>query len=69
MYIEYTILEVLKRFRSLFHYVLFTFKGNGGCKVRVRLILGVFSYANVLKNWPEVNSKVRVRLKLGCGLS
>ena len=38
-------------------------------KVRVRLKLGFFSDANVLKNWPEVNPKVRLRLKLGCGLN
>ena len=38
-------------------------------KVRVRLKLGFFSEANVLKKRPEVNPKVRVRLKLGCGLN
>ena len=69
MHLDNTILEVLNRFRPLFHCVLFTFKGNGSCKVRVRLILGFFSEANVLKHWPELNPKVRVRLKLGCGLN
>ena len=59
------ILEVLKRVKSIFHYVLFTFQGIGSCKVRVRLILGLFFDANSLKNWLKVNLKVRVRLELG----
>ena len=35
----------------------------------MRLKLGVFSDAKALKNVPEVNAKVGVRLKLGCGLN
>ena len=38
-------------------------------KVRVQLELGFFSEANVLKKRPGVNPKVRVRLKLRCGLN
>ena len=39
------------------------------CKVQVRLKLGVLFDANILKNRPEVNPKVMVQLKLGCGLN
>ena len=38
-------------------------------KGRVRLKLGFFFGADVLKKRPEKNPKVRVRLKLGCGLN
>ena len=47
--------------KLFFYYVLFTFG------FRVRLKLGVFSDSNILKNCPQANSKVRVRL--GCGLN
>ena len=46
-----------------------TFTELGRQKVRVRLKLGFFSDANVQKKWPEVNPKVGMRLKLGCGLN
>ena len=55
--------------KLFFYYVFLEFRGIRSCKVRVRLKLGVFSEANVLRNWPEVSSNVRVRLKLGCGLN
>ena len=48
------------------YYVLSKF---GACKVMVRLNLGVFSDFNILKICPLANPKVRVRLKLGCGLN
>ena len=35
----------------------------------MRLKLGFFSDANVLNYKPQVYPKVRVRLKLGCGLN
>ena len=35
----------------------------------MRLKLGFFSDANVLSYKPHVDPKVRVRLKLGCGLN
>ena len=38
-------------------------------RVRVLLKLVVFSNCNVLKICLKVNPKVRVRLKLGCGLN
>ena len=43
--------------------VLFTFYGFARCKVKVRLTLGVFSYANVPRKWPDVNPRVRVPLQ------
>ena len=49
--------------------VLFTFYGFESCKVKVPLKLGVFSDANVLKKWSDVNPKVGVRLKIGCSLN
>ena len=59
-------------FKNVLHhlspYVLFTVQVIDSCKVEVRLILGVFSFPNVLENYPVSNPKVRVRLKLGCGL-
>ena len=45
------------------------FWGIQSCKVRVRLELEFYSDANVLKNWPGVSPKVRVRLILGCVLN
>ena len=36
--------------------------------VRMRLKLEVFSSSTLLKNCPNIKAKVRVRLKLECGL-
>ena len=49
-----------------FYHALFTF---GAYKVRVRLKSGVFSDSNISKICSQANPKVRVRLKLGCGLN
>ena len=37
-YLNNTILEDLKRIKSILHYVLSIFQAIGSCKVRVRLI-------------------------------
>ena len=52
-------LKIKKRRFLLF---LFDFWRIQSCKVRVRLNLGFFSYANILKIWFEASPKVRVRL-------
>ena len=60
-------LEILKK--KTFLLFLLDFLGIQSCKVRVRLKLGFFSNAYVLKIWFEASPKVRVRLQLGCGLN
>ena len=58
----------LKKIKKIY-YSFLDFWRIQSCKVRVRLKLGFFSNANILKIWFEASPKVRVRLKLGCGLN
>ena len=69
-----TLMTKINEFESVFFYLFFlqyliNFLGIQSCKVRVRLKLGFFSNSKVLEMCPEGNPKVRVRLKLGCGLN